>query len=82
MASDKAEALERVEELEQQLEEGIAKGERAPTLSSGAEASVNAKYMKNILLQFLVAQMREEKPQQRRRYSLRSLLLAFNPTRF
>jgi len=61
MASDKAEALERVEELEQQLEESVAKGERASTLGSGAEASVNAEYLKNILLQFLVAQTREEK---------------------
>ena len=60
MASSKSEAMERVDDLERELADARAKCERLETMGGG-EGNVNAEYLKNILLQYLVAQSNAEK---------------------
>ena len=60
LTSDRQEALDRCSELEERLSSSLSKNSLLSTLS-GAESSVNAEYLKNILLQFLMARTTQEK---------------------
>ena len=60
MASSKSEAMERADDLDRDLAAANAKCERLETMGGG-EGNVNAEYLKNILLQYLVAQSNAEK---------------------